>query len=695
MNYIKGKVRNIIYESTNYKVGIFRIKETNDSELEDFINKTITFTGYFGDINYEDNYIMYGNLIYNDKYGYQYKVDNYEKEEITGTLATIDFLSSPLIKGVGEKTAIKIVDTLGEDALKLIKEDYNNLLLVKGITLNKAKKIYNSIIEYSSTDDLMVSLKTKGFTINETLKIINEYHDKSLDIINDNPYLLKDIIPFKKLDTIYLNSNNMNELLRNKECLLETIKILEIEKGDTYFYYEELQDGLKRHFKINQDINNILEELYINSLSKKELKIFDTEIIKLQDEFNVTYNKEQLEAIKKSLENRVSIITGGPGTGKTTIVKAITKLYIKLNHLSDYDISKNIALLAPTGRASKKLSESTNLGASTIHRFLKWNKDTNDFAINEFNPNMHKLIIIDETSMIDNNLFASLLKGITNNIQLVLVGDSNQLPSVGPGLILNDIINSKVFSYTPLNQIYRQSKDSFIPILASEIKERTIALDFNKSHDDYNFLISSTYQIKPYIKKICEMCIDKGLTDKDIQILIPMYKGEIGIDNINVLLQSIFNPKSKDKKEIRIGPDIYRENDKVLQLVNDPDNGIFNGDIGYIKEIISINHPKKQDIFVIDYDGIKVEYKKEEMNQVKHAYAITIHKAQGSEFKHVIIPITNNYHNMLYNKLIYTAVSRAKESLVIIGEEEAFINAINNIFQDNRKTDLYEKLVNK
>ena len=276
---------------------------------------------------------------------------------------------------------------------------------------------------------------------------------------------------------------------------------------------------------------------------------------------------------------------------------------------------------------------------------------------------------------------------------MILVGDANQLPSVGPGLILNDLINTKLFSFTPLKEIYRQSNDSYIPFLASEIKDRTIAKEFLNAHDDYNFLEVTSSQIKEYIKLICEKSIQKGLSDKDIEVLIPMYKGENGIDNINILLQSLFNPVDKNKKEIKIGDVIYRVGDKVLQLVNDVDNNVFNGDIGYIKDIISINHPRKEDVFIIDFDGNKVEYKKEDMNQVKHAYAITIHKAQGSEFKHVIMPISKNYYKMLYNKLLYTGVSRAKKSLVIIGEKEAFIMAINNIFSNNRKTDLYEKLM--
>ncbi len=728
MKYIKGKVRQLIFESeSGYKVGILRIKDTDDEEMQDFVDKTITFVGYFAELNNNDNYILNGSLIYNEKYGYQYKVENYEREKIEGKEAIIEFLSSPLIKGCGEKTAEAIVKKLGEDAISKIKDNYNNLLLVPNMTGTKALKIYESITKYQSTDDMIIKLKTMGFSISEGLAMINKSGNNTLEIFNTNPYFYKDIVDFKHIDDAYLKSDKIDVDIRNKACFEEVFHYLEMDTGNTYFNELEIIDGLKRFFKIILDydsFDNYLSELtldnrlikendkifltktysdeqtiadkllYINSLSVQKYSVIDTEIIKLQEDLDVKYNDEQIMAIKNALESRISIITGGPGTGKTTIVKAIVKLYRIIHRLSEQDVSEQIALIAPTGRASKKLSEATGLGGSTIHRFLKWNKETDDFQINEINPNYQKLIIIDETSMIDTPLFSALLKGLTSNIQLVLVGDANQLPSVGPGNILSDLIATKAFTFSPLHQIYRQSKNSYIPILASEIKDKCLSEDFLEQKDDYNFLSLPSSKIKNMIKKICELSINKGLDESDMQVLVPMYKGENGIDNINVLLQDLFNPKEKDKKEIKIGDVIYREGDKVLQLVNDPDNQVFNGDIGYIKKIVSIKTPRKEDLFLIDYDGIKVEYKREDMYQVKHAYAITIHKSQGSEFSHVIMPISKNYYKMLYNKLIYTGVSRAKKSLVIIGEETAFKMAINNDYATNRNTDLLDKILN-
>lgn len=728
MNYIKGKIKHLIFESTSgYKVGLIRVKETNDPEMEDFINKTVTFTGYFADLTMDYVYVLEGSLVYTEKYGYQYKTENYHYQEVEGKDAVIEFLASPLVKGCGEKTACDIVETLGEDALKKIKESYTNLLLVPKMTEKKALKIYDSIMKYRQTDEMIVELKNLGFTINEALSIINKYGDETISIVKSNPYCLNELIDFNKLDKVYLNIGTFDDETRIKACLVETIKRLEMADGDTYFSLEEILDGLKRFFSLLPDTSiteKVVEELsvnndiivdkdkyylkttyemecaiaknlsLINNIPPVEIKEFDTEIIKLQESIDVTYNKEQLLAIKKALENRISIITGGPGTGKTTIIKAITKLYIKIHNLRPDEISSQIALLAPTGRAAKKLAESTGLPASTIHRYLKWNKEANDFQINELNKNFHRLVIVDETSMIDTHLFDALLKGICTNIQLILVGDANQLPSVGPGLILSDLINSDVFTFTPLETIYRQSNNSYIPYLAQEIKNKDLSNDYLTKKDDYNFLNATGSNIRELIKMICERSIKKGLTDKDIQILAPMYKGENGIDHLNEILRDLFNPPDTKKKEIKVGEVTYRVGDKVLQLTNDPNNGVFNGDIGYIKDIVTITVPKKQEAIVIDFDGNKIDYKKEDMNMVKHAYAISIHKSQGSEFPHVIMPITKSYYKMLYNKLIYTGVSRAKKSLVLIGEPYALIMAVNNDYSNQRKTTLKERLLN-
>lgn len=728
MEYIRGKFKQMIFESDNgYKVGLFRVKEAS-GEMEEYINKTITFTGYFADVDGEAYYKLTGNYVFNERYGSQFQVSSYEREEPKGKDAVIDFLSSSLVKGCGEKTAIAIVDTLGEDALTLIKENPDNLLLVPGISEVKAKRIYNSIVKYQSTDEIIVNLKKLGFTINESLAILNKWGESSLEIVEHDIYKLIDIIDFTKLDKVFLSMKDAEAEERIYACLIETFKRVGFKNGDTYLEKEEIFSTIRNEFKIfieEDELDEYLDKLkkckeivvkkkkyflkeyydyeeeiadaleMISRHSKTRVTNFDDLIAAVQLEYDVKYNTDQKKAIKNALTNRISIITGGPGTGKTTIINSIVKLYVRIHNLNYKEVINDIALLAPTGRAAKKMSDSTGLPAMTIHRYLKWNKEKNEFQINEYNKNYHKLIIVDETSMIDTYLFASLLKGIGHNITLVLVGDSNQLPSVGPGLILNDLIESDMFTHTTLEQIYRQSDNSYIPILAKEIKEHDLSSEFTKQTDDYNFLHASGLTIKEMIRKICVMSKEKGLTEEEIQVLAPMYRGENGIDNLNVLLQDIFNPKSNDKKETKVGDVIYRVGDKVLQLVNDPDNNIFNGDIGYISSIGTVMGSKNKDVFTINFDGNEIQYTREDLINIKHAYAITIHKSQGSEFAHVIMPVSKAYYKMLYNKLIYTGVSRAKKSLIIIGEEESLVMAVNNDYSNNRKTNLKEQIVNK
>ena len=721
MNYIKGKFKQSIFKNENgYNVGLFKISETNDPEMENFIKKTITFTGYFSELNNEDTYMFYGALIYHDRYGYQYNVMSYEKVLPTGKDAVIEFLTSSLIKGCGEKTAIKIVDILGENAVEKIKNNINELDLIPRMTENKKKSIYNSIMKYYESNETIIKLKECGFTIKESMKLINIYGNGILNIVNNNIYSLINEIDFKTLDKIYLSIYKETTNLRILACIIETMKRITFNTGDTYSYKDEIIENLYKEFNISINSNDYfvmlsnenkiiinedkyyLKEYYdaecgiankLKVINKKENfdKDINKYINKIERELEITYNDEQKEAIKSILTNNIIIITGGPGTGKTTIINGILNLYKNVNKLSGLGLTSKVALIAPTGRASKRMSETTKFGASTIHRYLKWNKENNTFGINEFNKTKEELIIVDEVSMIDTILFDSLLKGIRKDVKLVLVGDESQLPSVSPGNILNDLIESKKFKHIKLNNIYRQSNNSYIPILASEIKNKELT-NFLDKKDDYNFIECNLRDIKNIINDIAEKTIEKGLNENNIQILAPMYKGEIGIDNLNINLQSIFNPYDKSKSEIAIGNIIYRVGDKVLNLVNDVDKGIYNGDIGYIYDI-DIN--SKSEFLLVDFDDNIVSFKREELNSLKHAYAISIHKSQGSEFDHVIMPISKTYNKMLYNKLIYTGVSRAKKSLIIIGNKDAFISSINNEYSNIRKTGLIKFLMNK
>ena len=512
--------------------------------------------------------------------------------------------------------------------------------------------------------------------------------------------------------------------MRIEACVLESIKNITFESGDTYSYKDEIISYMREFFQI--DVCEIFDEIIDSLVRKRKMVVyhdkyylyktyhdevyisdalydisfydtscmhnFDNLLTSVEKEYNITYNEEQKNAIKTVMDNSITIITGGPGTGKTTIVNGILRMYQLINMIPDSRFNQAVALLAPTGRASKRLSETTNCGAMTIHRYLKWNHETKEFGINEYNKNEHRLIIVDEVSMIDNELMASLLHGIEHDCKIVFVGDEFQLPSVSQGNVLKDLIESDMFAHVRLKNIYRQSDNSFIPILAREIKNINIESDLHEKKDDYNFLECKKSEIKSMLSEIISMSIDKGLSEKDVQILAPMYKGENGIDNLNIILQELFNPKTSKKVSVKIGPVEYREHDKVLNLVNNIDQNIFNGDIGYIKKI---NEKNSQEFMVVDYYGNQVTYKREEVGTLRHAYAMTIHKSQGSEFNHVIIPITKEFNRMLYNKLLYTGVSRAKKSLVLIGDIEAFLYAVNNSYSVERKTSLTEFIMNK
>ncbi|MBE6157138.1 MAG: ATP-dependent RecD-like DNA helicase [Firmicutes bacterium] len=727
MSLIVGKIKSIIYhnESNGYLVAIFRVSKVSDESLDEYLKKSITITGTFLELKMETLMELNGEFISHEKFGKQFKVNSYELVMPKENDDIIEFLSSSFVKGCGKKTAEKIVEIYGSESIDIIKENKFSLDKIDGMSDSKREKIYESLINYSKSSDVILKLKNLGFSIEESGKIYSKYRETIVDILENNIYLLNEIVDFKRLDGIFLNNyKDKYDKRRVKACILESMKAISLNTGDIYYEQPDVFGVLSKLFSLNIDYETYIEYLeelendlsivineskcylqenfqaemeiakYLKNIDAKSEKNYDYEeaIEKLESKLQITYNDDQKKAIKTALNNNITIISGGPGTGKTTIINAIVKLYIEKNRLNNIGLVEQIALLAPTGRAAKKMSTSTGLPASTIHRYLKWNKDHNDFMINENNKNFQRLIIVDEVSMIDTNLFAALLKGVHSYVKLILVGDAFQLPSVGPGLVLSDLINSDLFNYVPLNYIYRQSENSYIPYLAREIKNKDLCEEFTQKRDDYNFIMTDNKDIRLTIKKIIEAGITKGYDENNLQILAPMYKGENGIDNLNKMLCDIFNP-NEGQRQITYGEIIYKEGDKVLQLVNDADNNVFNGDIGFIKSISTISNPYKKDIVTIDYDGNIVLYQKKDLKNIRHAYAITIHKSQGSEFDHVIMPITYHYGNMLYNKILYTGVSRAKKSLILIGDASSFYKGVLNDYGTMRKTTLQEKLM--
>lgn len=722
--YIKGNFKRSIYRSDNgYIIGLFKIKETNSSNLEEYINHTITFTGYFHELIEEETYLFSGNIVEHEKYGTQFQVENYERILPEENDAITEFLSGGLFKGIGEKTAEKIVNYLGKDTLNIIIENPNNLLLIPTITKRQIDTLHNTLLEYQSSYKTIVFLNEIGFSTRDSLLIYNKYKDKTEIVLNDNIYLLsEDIeeITFKKVDIIALkNQVKRNDIRRIAAGIIYVLNEVCNTIGHSYLLKDEIILYLTRALnidltlaEIDQSLENLARNLKIINIDEKYYltKMYEAEdniakrcgylmrakehqdkklevtIREIEKNFGYFYNEEQLEAIKLSYIKNILIVTGGPGTGKTTIINTICELYRQMNKLSYDKLAERIALLAPTGRASKRISESTNLPASTIHRFLKWNKESNKFGINEYHKSSVDFVIIDEFSMVDTYLFDSLLKGLRYDTKIILVGDYNQLPSVGSGQLLKDMIESESLHVVKLKQLYRQKENSNIINLAYQINENKLDQTIFNQTDDLTFIPIPQNKVVEEIVNIASNYTDN---DQIIQILAPMYKGINGIDNINISLQNVFNPESKSKKEIIINNVVYRENDKVIQLSNMPDENIFNGDIGYIE---TIKNGSKKEIY-INFDGNIVRYTPANFQKFKHAYAISIHKSQGSEFDTVIIPLVNNYGKMLYRKLTYTAVTRVKKKLYLIGEIEALEKAIQNNESNIRRTTLKKFII--
>ncbi len=725
MSYIKGNYRRSIYQnSQGYNIGLFKVTDTDDEKLVDYVDHIITFTGYFHELNDMDTYLFYGKLVTHPKYGEQFQVDSYERCKPEEKDAIVDFLTSGLFKGIGEKKAKAIVDVLGKDTLKIILENPDNLILIPGVNRKNIDTLHTKLQEYEASYETILTLTELGFSTKDAMIVYNFYKNKTKNIIDTNIYqIIEDIynMNFKKIDTIALkNGLAKDSPIRVEATIVYIMNELSNAYGHSYYFKEELLTYLPRVLG-----QNITEELFLTSLDNLEknlrivrkeekyylkemyeaetlitkrfrmlsheedkvIKDIDLKIKELEELLGITYNEQQFLAIKNSILKKFIIITGGPGTGKTTIMKGVTELYRTINKLGYSELQEKIALLAPTGRAAKRMSESTLLKASTIHRFLKWQKETNKFQVNEYNKSRVEFVIIDEASMIDTYLMANLLKGISANCKIVLVGDDHQLPSVGPGQVLHDLIESNSLEKVELTELYRQGKDSNILSLAYDIRQGKVNEKIFNIGEDLTFIKSTPDQVIDNILEITDTY--KDLSYKDFQILCPMYKTIAGIDEINKHVQNRINKKSKNKKELPYGDVIYREEDKVLQLTNMPDENVYNGDIGIIKEIKT--SPKKE--IIIDFDGNIVKYTPSNFANFRLAYAISIHKAQGSEFDVVVIPIVKNFNKMLYRKLIYTGITRSKKKLYLIGDLASLNYAVSNDNADIRRTTIKDFLI--
>lgn len=736
--YITGEVLAVFFSNpTNfYKVMLIKVEETN----ADYIEDEITITGNFGRVQEGASYQFYGVLTNHPKYGVQFKADRYQTSQPSTDESLINYLSSDSFKGIGKKTAERVVDALGANAIDAIVENAAVLDQVPGLSKKQKETLEDTLSHEYGMQKII--LKLNQFGINNALayKIYGRYEEDTSEIIRENPYrLIQEVegVGFTKADMIadhldmqpdadtriqagilysmYTIGNNSGDTYVLANYLTdETRQLLEksrpfliddelIEKNlgqlleDSAIYEEDGRYFLASVYHAEWGIVSSLEYIIDDELDEISTKVFEDKIADVEFNLDIEYGDSQKEAIKKALESPVFILTGGPGTGKTTVLEGLIHMYADLNDLSldpySYkDSAFPILLAAPTGRAAKRMKETTELPSSTIHRMLGLTADDDDLLSDSGFELEGELLIIDEMSMVDTFLANQLFHAIPKGMKVILVGDQDQLPSVGPGQVFRDLIDSGKIPQKELVEIYRQGDNSSIIPLAHEIKHNRLPADLLEKKRDRNFFPAQSNNAVAVIEKIVAKAIERGYTAEDIQILAPMYRGPAGINVLNERLQEIFNPNDGTRKEVKYIDTVFRIGDKVLQLQNDPENNVFNGDLGFIVGITNAKDSGvKTDEITVDFEGQEVTYLRSNWSKITLAYCCSIHKAQGSEYDIVILPMLSSYGRMLKKDIIYTAVTRASKSLSLIGEPNAFLRGIESQ-QNLRNTALKERL---
>ena len=718
---ITGTINNYIYESDESLYKVCELVLDDDSE--------VIIVGSFPRLDEGLSYEFVGSYREHPKYGKQFFVESYSKSDSLTKSGLLNYLSSGKFYGIGPKIAENIINKLGLDCIKKILADQTVLEGISGLTKPKAEALYTALKDNYLEEQCYIELYGYGLTSKMVSKLYEKYGNSAANKVVEDPYRLiteVDGFGFKKSDNLALKLGiDPSDMRRIKASLVYTLNYVCYQNGFTYLTKEQLINSAKT---LITDVS-LVDEDYINAISdlamekkiiEEDERIFDyylynaeikckDKILKLneikssfsrddvkealkyvKDLVGLEYTPLQEDAIINCLSNKLSIITGGPGTGKSTILRGILLCYAKLLDISPTDeiFSYKVCMVAPTGRAAKRMTDATNHKATTIHKALGYNY-TDSFSRDENNPLNASLLIVDEASMLDISLASSLFRALPNKCQVILIGDSNQLPSVGPGNVLADLINTSIFKTTTLTQIMRQAKDSDIIALSNMVLQERINYSILSKKNEIFFYDRDAKDTIEGIFKILDNFISKGGDlQNEIEILAPMYAGVAGIDAINQAIQERYN---HEEKMIVRDNKVFKKNDKVLQLKNDSILDIMNGDIGKIIDIVKSD---EKDALLIDFDGRVVTYMASDLDNLSLAYAISVHKAQGSEFDNVILPVLPSYQIMLRKKLLYTAITRAKKKLIIIGKIDSIEKSLHQT-EGIRQTALYQRLENK
>ena len=718
MSVIHGLLERISFHNEENDFVVAKLREKDKRELT-------TIVGNLSGINPGESLKLTGQWVHNKKFGEQFQVESFEVT-IPATLFGIQkYLASGLINGIGPIMSERIVEKFGLDTLEVIEKKPERLSEVEGIGPKRISMIRKAWEEQKEIKEIMIFLQGHGVSASYSAKIYKQYGNQSIEIVRENPYRLAHDIygtGFITADKIAQNLGiDRNSLIRAKAGLLYVLNQL-TEEGHVYYPETQLIHKAKEILNVDEEIIMLAvkelskeKEIFLEDLDPEghhraaflaPFYVAETGVAQrlinlkeslsnirpihpekaiewVQQKLNIELAKRQEEAILLAATSKVLIITGGPGTGKTTIITAILRIFQQLR--------LRILLAAPTGRAAKRMNEATGWEAKTIHRLLEYSPYKGGFKKDQDDPLEADVVIIDETSMVDTLLMYHLLKAIPSHAHLILVGDVDQLPSVGPGNVLKDIIRSGRFTVVTLTEIFRQAQESTIVVNAHKVNQGQFPVSKEIDHPGKtHFQFIQEEDPEKILQNILDLCSERIPRHfrfhplREIQVLTPMHKGTIGVTNLNVELQKRLNPGPPG---ITRGAWNFRSGDKVMQIVNNYDKDVFNGDIGLISKI----DPEQREA-VIEFDGRPVPYDYSDLDEVVLAYAVSVHKSQGSEYPAVILPVVTQHYMLLQRNLIYTGITRAKKLVILIGTKKALSIAVRNNKPQRRYTLLSERL---